>query len=108
MKTHRLQGAKASPTRAMKVVLAPVVSEKSTMVGEKRNQVVFKVMQDATKAEVKAAIETLFKVDVDAVNMVNIKGKTKRHGKTEGKRQGTRKAYVSIKAGQEINFSETA
>ena len=108
MKTHRLQGAKPSPMRAMKVVLAPIVSEKSTMIGEKRGQVAFKVMQDATKGEVKAAIETLFKVDVTAVNVVNLKGKAKRFGQRQGMRQGSRKAYVSLKAGQEINFSETA
>jgi large subunit ribosomal protein L23 len=103
MKPHRT----ASPNRVMQVLLAPVVSEKSTMIGEKNNQYAFRVLQDATKAEVKAAIETLFKVDVDAVNMINIAGKKKRFSKGIGRRRDVRKAYVSLKSGQEINFAET-
>ena len=70
-----------SPNRLTQVVIAPVISEKSTLVAEKQNQVVFRVMQDATKAEVKAAVESLFKVTVEAVNMVNIAGKQKRFGR---------------------------
>ena len=93
--------------RAMQVLLAPVVSEKSTMIGEKNNQYAFRVLQDATKAEVKAAIETFFKVEVDSVNMINIAGKKKRFAKGEGRRRNVRKAYVSLKDGQEINFAET-
>ena len=88
-------------------MIAPVISEKSTLVGEKQNQYVFRVMQDATKAEVKAAIESLFKVTVDAVNVVNIAGKQKRFGRSMGRRRNIRKAYVSLAAGQEINFAET-
>jgi large subunit ribosomal protein L23 len=103
MKTHRT----ASPNRVMQVLLAPVVSEKSTMIGEKNNQYAFRVLQDATKAEVKAAIETFFKVEVDSVNMINIAGKTKRFAKGVGRRRNLRKAYESLKAGQEINFAET-
>ena len=103
MKPHRI----ASPNRVMQVLLAPVVSEKSTMIGEKNNQYAFRVLQDATKAEVKAAIETLFKVDVDAVNMINIAGKKKKTAKGVGRRRNVRKAYVSLKSGQEINFAET-
>ena len=80
MKTHRT----ASPNRVMQVLLAPIVSEKSTMIGEKNNQYAFRVLQDATKAEVKAAIETFFKVDVDSVNMINIAGKKKRFGQGHG------------------------
>lgn len=93
--------------RVMQVVLAPVVSEKSTMIGEKNNQYAFRVIQDATKAEVKAAIETLFKVTVASVNMINIAGKRKRNAKGAGRRANVRKAYVSLAAGQEINFAET-
>ena len=96
-----------NPNRLTQVVIAPVISEKSTLVGEKQNQYVFRVMQDATKAEVKAAIESLFKVTVDAVNVVNIAGKQKRFGRGRGRRRNIRKAYVSLAAGQEINFAET-
>ena len=83
MKPHRT----ASPNRVMQVLLAPVVSEKSTMIGEKNNQYAFRVLQDATKAEVKAAIETFFKVDVNSVNMINIAGKRKRSAKGSGRRR---------------------
>lgn len=96
-----------NPNRLTQVVIAPVISEKSTLVGEKQNQYVFRVMQDATKAEVKVAIESLFKVTVDAVNVVNIAGKQKRFGRSMGRRRNIRKAYVSLAAGQEINFAET-
>ena len=96
-----------NPNRLTQVVIAPVISEKSTLVGEKQNQYVFRVMQDATKAEVKAAIESLFKVTVDAVNVVIIAGKQKRFGRSMGRRRNIRKAYVSLAAGQEINFAET-
>ena len=88
-----------NPNRLTQVVIAPVISEKSTLVGEKQNQYVFRVMQDATKAEVKAT--------VDAVNVVNIAGKQKRFGRSMGRRRNIRKAYVSLAAGQEINFAET-
>jgi large subunit ribosomal protein L23 len=93
--------------RIMQVVIAPVVSEKSTMIGEKNNQYAFRVLQDATKGEVKAAIETLFKVTVASVNMINIAGKRKRSAKSSGRRSNIRKAYVSLASGQEINFAET-
>ena len=94
--------------RLMKVLLAPVVSEKATMIAEKNNQVAFRVIQDATKAEIKAAVELLFKVEVQSVNMINIAGKQKRFGRFIGRRNNTRKAYVCLKAGQEINFAEAA
>ena len=94
--------------RLMKVLLAPVVSEKATMIAEKNNQVAFRVIQDATKAEIKAAVELLFKVEVESVNMINIAGKQKRFGRFIGRRNNTRKAYVCLKAGQEINFAEAA
>lgn len=95
--------------RLMKVILAPVISEKATLVGETHRQVVFEVMPDATKAEIKAAVELLFKeqkVEVSAVNVVNVRGKEKRHGRFVGKRRATKKAYVSLKGEGDINFVE--
>ena len=92
--------------RLYKVLLAPVVSEKSTRVAELHNQVAFRVIQDATKDEVKAAVELLFKVQVDSVRMLNRKGKEKKFGRTPGRRSNLRKAYVCLKPGQEINFAE--
>jgi large subunit ribosomal protein L23 len=99
---------KTKQDRLMTVLLGPIVSEKSTTIAEKNNQVAFNVLQDATKAEVKAAVELLFSVQVDAVNMINIKGKQKRFGSNMGRRNNVRKAYVCLKAGQEINFAEAA
>ena len=92
--------------RLMQVILAPVVTEKSTMVAEKNNQVAFRVVADATKPEIKAAIELLFKVEVESVQVANRKGKEKRFGRFMGRRRNERKAYVSLKAGQEIDFTE--
>ncbi len=92
--------------RLMQVILAPVVTEKSTMVAEKNNQVAFRVIADATKPEIKAAVELLFKVEVDSVQVANRKGKEKRFGRFIGRRRNERKAYVSLKSGQEIDFSE--
>ena len=94
--------------RLMKVLLAPIISEKATFVAEKNKQVLFKVLLDATKPEIKAAVELMFKVEVDSVQMVNQKGKVKRFGRFMGRRNHVKKAYVSLKAGQEINFSEEA
>ena len=90
--------------RLMQVLLSPHVSEKSAMVADSSRQVVFKVLADATKQEVKAAVETLFEVKVDNVNVVNIKGKTKRSGAIMGKRNDLRKAYVTLADGQDIDF----
>ena len=92
--------------RLMQVILAPVVTEKATMVAEKNNQVAFRVVADATKPEIKAAVELLFKVEVASVQVANRKGKEKRFGRFIGRRRNERKAYVSLKAGQEIDFSE--
>jgi len=92
--------------RLYAVLLAPVVSEKSTYIAEKHNQVAFDVIQDATKQEVKAAVELLFKVEVDSVQILNRRGKQKRFGRTPGRRSDARKAYVCLKPGQEINFAE--
>jgi large subunit ribosomal protein L23 len=94
--------------RLMTVIKAPVISEKSTFVAEKNEQVVFEVIQDATKPEVKAAVELLFKVQVESVQMLNRPGKEKRHGRTTGRRSNSRRAYVSLKPGQEINFGGEA
>ena len=91
--------------RLLKVILAPVVSEKSTRVADKLNQVVFKVLPDATKPEIAAAVASLFKVEVVGVQVANVKGKTKRSGKFTGRRQDWKKAYVSIKPGQELDLS---
>ena len=95
--------------RLMRVIVAPVISEKATMVGELRRQIVFEVLPDATKAEIKAAVELLFKdqkVQVGAVNVVNVKGKEKRHGRFVGRRKSFKKAYVSLKGDGDINFVE--
>jgi len=94
--------------RLMQVVLAPVISEKGTFVADKHNQVVFRVVPDATKPEIKAAIELMFKVQVDSVQVVNVRGKSKRFGQSTGRRRHWKKAYVCLKEGQEINFAEQA
>ncbi len=91
--------------RLMQVILAPVVSEKSTLVADKNEQVVFKVVTDATKPEVKAAVELLFNVKVDSVNILNVKGKVKGFGRFAGRRKDWKKAYVCLVPGQEIDFS---
>jgi large subunit ribosomal protein L23 len=103
-----MSALKFNEGRLAQVLLAPIVSEKATMVGEKRNQVLFKVMRDATKPEIKAAVELMFKVEVSDVNIVNIKGKTKRFGGRVGRRDHVKKAYVALKPGQELNFSGEA
>ena len=91
--------------RLMAVLVAPIVSEKATMVAEKSNAVTFKVMQDATKPEIKAAVELMFKVEVTGVSVVNIKGKAKRFGRGMGRRSNVRKAYVMLKDASELNLS---
>jgi large subunit ribosomal protein L23 len=90
--------------RLMQVLLAPTVSEKSTYVGEKHNQVVFRVADDATKPEIKAAVELMFKVKVKGVQVTSVHGKQKRFGRFMGRRRNWKKAYVSLMPGQEINF----
>jgi large subunit ribosomal protein L23 len=95
--------------RLAQVLVAPIISEKATRIGEKRNQVLFKVLRDATKPEIKAAVELLFKVEVAGVSTTVQKGKVKRFGRTIGRRDHVKKAYVALKPGQELNFSgETA
>ena len=91
--------------RLMTLLLAPVVSEKGTFIADKYEQVIFRVMQNATKPEVKAAVELMFKVEVESVQISNVKGKKKRFGTHAGRRRNWKKAYVSLKPGQEINFA---
>ena len=90
--------------RLLKVLKAPHISEKSTMVAEKLNTIVFKVATDASKAEIKAAVEKLFEVKVEAVRTLNVMGKTKRTGARVGKRSDWKKAYVTLVPGQDIDF----
>ena len=92
--------------RLMQVILAPIVTEQATFVAEKNQQVAFRVIADATKPEIKAAVELLFKVEVESVQVLNRKGKVKRFGRFVGRRRHERKAYVSLKDGQEINLAE--
>jgi large subunit ribosomal protein L23 len=94
--------------RLAQVLVAPIISEKATRVGEKHNQVLFKVLRDATKPEIKAAVELMFKVQVASVSTLMQKGKVKRFGRAMGRRDHVKKAYVSLKPGQELNFSGEA
>lgn len=90
--------------RLMTILVAPIISEKSTMIADKYEQVAFKVLPSASKPEVKAAVELMFKVAVQSVSILNIKGKKKRFGQTTGRRSDVRKAYVALKPGQNIDF----
>ena len=91
--------------KSLQTILAPQITEKATMIADKNNQVAFKVKKSATKSDVKTAIETMFKVEVTSVNILNMSGKTKRSGRIIGKRNDWKKAYVCIKSGQEINLT---
>ena len=96
--------------RLMQVLLAPVISEKGTFIGEKNNQYTFRVASNATKPEIKAAVELMFsakdrKIEVVSVQVLNVGGKEKRFGGAIGRRKNWKKAYVRLKAGQEINFA---
>lgn len=99
---------KFDESRLAQVLVEPIVSEKATSIAEKHNQVLFKVLRDATKPEIKAAVELMFKVEVDAVRTVNQRGKEKRFGRSVGRRDHIKKAYVSLKKGHELNFSGEA
>jgi large subunit ribosomal protein L23 len=99
---------KFDENRLATILMAPIISEKATSVAEKNNQVLFKVLRDATKPEIKAAVELLFKVEVESVSTVVQKGKIKKFGRSIGRRDHVKKAYVSLKAGQELNFSGEA
>ena len=92
--------------RLLTILVAPQISEKATYVADKHDQVIFIVTPTATKPEVKAAVELIFKVQVDSVQISNLKGKNKRFGRGIGRRSDVRKAFVCLKPGQEINFAE--
>ena len=96
---------KYNTQQLMNVLLAPVVSEKSTRVADQNRQYVFRVADAASKPEIKAAVELLFKTKVQSVTVSNVKGKQKRFGRFMGRRRNWKKAYVRLAAGQEINFS---
>ena len=99
------------PERLLTLLLAPIVSEKATFIADKHNQVIFRVRPDATKGEVKAAVELMWKdkkVEVESVQIVNVQGKVKRFGAFKGRRRHWKKAYVSLKPGQELNFATEA
>ena len=106
--SHGSHPNKFDEGRLMQVLVAPIVSEKATMVAEKNNVATFKVLQDSTKYEIKAAVELMFKVEVQGVTVVNTKGKSKRFGKSMGRRDNVRKAYVMLKPGQELNLGGEA
>lgn len=90
--------------RLMQVILRPHVSEKTTNVADKHRQVVFAVDKTATKMEICAAVEKLFEVEVEGVQVVNVRGKSKGFGRTPGKRKDWKKAYVKLKEGNDIDF----
>jgi large subunit ribosomal protein L23 len=94
--------------RLTTILVAPHVSEKAARVGEKANQYVFRVRTDATKPEIRAAVELMFDVTVEGVQVVNVGGKTKRFGRFNGRRNDWKKAYVSLATGQTIDFAGSA
>ncbi|MDR2221038.1 MAG: 50S ribosomal protein L23 [Methylobacillus sp.] len=91
--------------RLLQVIVAPQITEKATRIADKNQQIAFKVLPNATKPEIKAAVELVFKVEVQGVTVANVKGKSKRAGRVMGRRKDWKKAYVSLKPGQEINFA---
>jgi large subunit ribosomal protein L23 len=108
-----MNAVKYPSERLMTVLLAPVVSEKGTYIADKHQQVIFRVLPNATKPEVKAAVELMFgkkdkPIEVMSVQIVNVKGKKKRFGQFTGRRRNWKKAYVCLKPGQEINFAAEA
>ncbi len=90
--------------RLMNILVSPHVSEKATNAAEKANQIVFRVANTATKKEIKGAIEMLFEVNVENVQVANVKGKTKRTQNGVGRRNNWKKAYIRLQEGQDINF----
>ncbi len=91
--------------RLSKILLAPVVSEKSTRMAESNKQMVFKVLRDASKPEVRKAVEKMFDVTVSSVQLMNVKGKIKRFGQSVGRRSDWKKAYVTLAEGSDIDFA---
>ncbi len=100
-----MSAQKFNQERLMNVLVAPQISEKATYVADKNEQVIFHVAADATKPEIKAAVELLFKVSVESVQVACVKGKQKRYGRYVGRRNNWKKAYVCLAPGQEINFA---
>lgn len=101
---------KINAERLPLVLLAPIISEKATMIADKGNQITFRVASDATKPEIKAAVEAMFsqkdkKIEVLSVQVLNVKGKEKRFGKFMGRRRNWKKAYVCLKPGFDIDFA---
>ena len=94
--------------RLINLLIAPHVSEKAARAGEKHNQFVFRVQLDATKPEIAKAVELMFSVEVEAVQVVNVGGKKKRFGASFGRRSDWKKAYVSLKSGQTIDLTGAA
>jgi large subunit ribosomal protein L23 len=90
--------------RLMNILLAPIVSEKSSRLADASRQFVFKVMKDASKPEVKRAVELMFDVKVDNVQIANMRGKVKVHGRSIGRRSDWKKAYVTLSEGHDIDF----
>ena len=90
--------------RLFQIILRPVISEKSTIAADKSHQIVFQVLPDASKTEIKAAVEKLFEVKVQQVQVVNVRGKIKRFGRFPGKRSNWKKAYVRLQKGHDIDF----
>ncbi len=93
--------------RLLMVLRAPLTSEKTTYLADKLKQYTFEVARDACKAEIKKAVEMIFKVSVKQVTVINVKGKTKRFKQTSGKRSDWKKAFVSLHAGHDIDFTVT-
>lgn len=99
-----MRGESLQEQELYKILLAPHISEKSTRLADKNRQFVFKVRGDASKPDIKRAVEKLFQVEVESVQVVNQAGKVKRTGQVTGRRQDTRKAYVRLKPGFDIQF----
>jgi len=108
MSTQTTKSAVKPTERLINLLVAPHVSEKAARAGEKHNQYVFRVRRDATKPEIRKAVELMFSVEVDAVQVVNVMGKNKRFGATMGRRSDWKKAYVSLKSGQTIDLTGAA
>lgn len=99
-------GSKLSTDQLYQVLIAPIVTEKSTLAAENHDQVVFQVANNANRHDVKAAVEQAFEVEVESVKILNVKGKTKRFGRSLGKRNDRKKAYIRLKEGSDIDFAE--
>lgn len=98
-----MSNVSSTEERLLQVIISPVLSEKSARVAD-AGQFAFRVATDASKPEIKAAVEQLFKVEVDSVRVVNLSGKVKRFRGHLGRRAGARKAYVKLKPGFDIDF----